>query len=270
MWLQQRDYALPGIGEDIRIDRFYNSQLQQNGLFGLGWKTEYDEAIANYNNDYIIWRDGRGRGFVFGAVATNVFDSASPGFKGQFIKNTDNTYTLTFKDGRSRKFGTTGKLLWLKDRNGNQTTLNYTSGVLTSVTDPFSRTLSFSYGSNGAVSDISDSTGTIATYEYYTGTTNLKTVTYGDGSKYKFEYTTVTIGGVTNTFLATVKDALDNVLETHAYDSSGRATTSEVDGGVEAYTLDYSHWTDTVPYTGVTDALGNVTKYYFDKSRAAM
>lgn len=268
MWLRQRDYALPGIGENIKIDRFYNSLIQQSGLFGFGWKTDYDESVSNPNNEYVIWRGGDGRGYYFANVGNNVFASASAGFSGQVLKNTDNTYILTLKDGRSRKFGTTGKLLWLKDRNSNQTTVNYdTGGVMTGVTDAFGRTLTFTMGSNGAVSQISDTTGTVATYEYFTGTSNLKTVTYPDGSKYKFEYTDIVIGGQTKTFLTTVKDALDNILETHAYDSSGRATTSEVEGGVEKYTLDYSNWGATVPYTVVTDALGNVTKYYFDKSK---
>ncbi len=76
------------------------------------------------------------------------------------------------------------------------------------------------------------------------------------------------MSGVNKIFLTTVKDALNNVLETHAYNSQGRATTSEKHGGVEKYTLDYTNASaSTNPHTIVTDALGRVTKYYFDKSK---
>src|SRR5262249_54458400 len=39
MWLRQTDYSLPGIGENIEINRFYNSIIQTSGLFGFGWST---------------------------------------------------------------------------------------------------------------------------------------------------------------------------------------------------------------------------------------
>ena len=81
---------------------------------------------------------------------------------------------------------------------------------------------------------------------------------------FQFEYTTVG----TKILLSTVKDALNNILETHQYDSNGWATTSEKDGGVEKYTIDYTNANlVTDPFTIVTDALGRQTKYTFDKSK---
>jgi RHS repeat-associated protein len=59
--------------------------------------------------------------------------------------------------------------------------------------------------------------------------------------------------------LATVSDALGNAIEQHDYDSQGRATTSQAQGGVEHYTLNYISPTET----DVTDALGRVTKYFY-------
>jgi RHS repeat-associated protein len=260
MWLEQTDYNLPGIGENIEVKRFYNSIIQTSGLFGLGWSTKYDESIQIYDSKMIRLNTPDGRAVYFGREnTTSPFIAVTPDFYGQIALNADNTYTLTFKDGRIHKFSSSGKLLWQKDRNNNQTTLNYnTNGYLSGITDTFGRTLTVST-SSGYVTQISDSIGTAATYEYFPNTALLKTVTYNDGSKYKFEYTT--IGG--NTYLATVKDALDNILETHLYDSWGRATTSEKHGGVEKYTLDYSN----AAYTQVTDANQEVTKYYFNKSK---
>jgi RHS repeat-associated protein len=278
MWLKQKDYKLPGLGENIEINRFYNSIIQTTGLFGKGWSTKYDESLVvyaedehqdeqtneTYHHQMLRLNMPDGRAVYFGRGNRNdVFKPALMGVYGQIVKNFDSSYTLTFKDGRVHQFSSAGKLLWQKDRNGNQTTLSYNgSGNLTGVTDAFSRTLTITPNTNGTVASISDSIGTIATYEYYSSNNSLlKTVTYNDGSKYKFEYDS------NNNKVKTVKDALDNILETHDYDSSGRATTSEKHGGVEKYTLDYSHWGDSVPYTQVTDANQKVSKYYFDKSK---
>ena len=207
------------------------------------------------------------------ANTTDPFKSIDAGVDGQVVKNQDNSYTLTFKDGRVQDFDSAGRLIWQKDRNGNQTTLNYNAnGQLVSITDPSNRTLTLVLPTtNGTINQISDSMGTVADYVY--DTTNpslLKQVVYPDGSKYKFEYTTINA----KTYLTTVKDALDNILETHAYDSQGRATTSEKQGGVEKYTLDYSNWVPSgTSFTKVTfvRAAGETpteTKYYFDNTKA--
>ncbi len=158
--------------------------------------------------------------------------------------------------------------MWQRDRNGNQTTLNYNgSGVLTGITDAAGRVLSISSNANGNVTQISDTTSVVSTYEYYPSTNRLKTVTYNDGSKYQFEYDTTTAPG--KVLLTTVKDALNNILETHVYDSQGRATTSERHGGVESYTLAYNQNDPTYgAFTNVTDADGDVSKYFFTRQSA--
>lgn len=265
MWLEQSDYSLPGIGEPIRIDRFYNSQRQSAGLFGFGWSTEYDESLTIYDLGMVRLNLPDGKGAFFGRPNSGVpFASFTPDVVGQIVKEADNTYTLTFHDGRIHKFDTSGKLLWLRDRNGNQTTLGYISGQLTSVTDPVNRTLNLTPNANGTIAQMADTLGVVASYEYYPSTSLLKTVTYADGSKYKFEYDTTSSAG--KTLLSTVKDALDNILETHLYDSQGRATTSEKHGGIDKYTLDYSNsGLPSGASTSVTDGLGRVTSYHFQK-----
>lgn len=267
MWLEQTDYALPGGGETIKINRFYNSIIQSSGLFGFGWSTKYDESIVIYDDKMIRLNQPDGRAAYFGRTNTaNPFFSFSSDVVGEILQNPDNSYTLTFKDGRVHKFSSAGKLLWQKDRNGNQTTLAYDiNGILTSITDTFGRTLTLTPGANGNILQISDSLGVVATYDYVPGTFLLQTVTYADGSKFKFEYDSTTAPG--KILLKTVKDALDNILETHLYDQQGRATTSEKQGGVEKYTIEYtvtSNPSATLPgLTTVTDALGHVTKYHY-------
>jgi len=282
MYLQQGDYSLPGAGPAINITRTYNSISQRVGLFGLGWSTAYDESIQAYDNNLLRLNLPDGQAAYFGRTATTgAFSPLTPDFRGQVTKNSDGSFTLSLKDGRTHNFNAAGKLLSLTDRNNNQTTLTYgtggkltsitdpfgrtltvltygTGGKLTSITDPFGRTLTVTTDANGQVLSVSDALGTISTYTYG-GSQQLLSVTYADNSLFQFSY--VYANG--KLVLKTVTDALGNIVETHTYDSTGRALTSEAQGGVERYTLNYVSATET----DVTDALNHVTKYFYDKSK---
>lgn len=260
MYLQETDYQLPAVGEAINVTRTYNSILQGIGLFGRGWSTAYDESIQAYDDKLLRLNLPDGRAVYFGRMTTTgAFSSLSPDFRAQVIKNGDGSFILSLKDGRTHSFNAAGKLLTLTDRNGNQTALTYdTGGKLTLVTDAFGRVLTVATNTSGRVISITDSMGTIATYTYG-ASQELLSVTYADNSKFQFAY------GYANSklVLTSVTDALGNVLESHTYDSLGRALTSVVQGGVESYTLSYVSATET----DVTDGLGHVTKYFFDKSK---
>lgn len=212
MWLTHNDYSQPGIGETISVNRFYNSQLNQSGMFGRGWMTEYDAQVRlSYSGDLIFYRTANGREIDFVATSTG-YKSGSADFHGGIARNPDGTFTITFEDGRIHHFGSNGKLLWQRDRIGNQTTLNYDqNGNLNGVVDPFGRTL-FVQMINGRVSQLSDNLGLVATYQYF-GDGTLQSVTYPDNSRYQFEYAAV--NGAP--YLTTVRDALNNILETHQY-----------------------------------------------------
>jgi RHS repeat-associated protein len=204
-----------------------------------------------------------GRGVYFGRPdTTSVFRSISVDVRATIDQAPDNTFTLTFADGRTHKFDSTGRLLWQRDRAGNQTTLSYNLLSDLEVTDPGGRTLTLDLDANGRVVGITDATGKIADYFYDSTGAYLERVEYTDGSKYVFTYDTKVIGGQTKKFIATVKDALNNLIEAHAYDSQGRATTSERDGGIEKFTFTYSS-----TYTTVVDALGHSTKYFFTSNQ---
>jgi RHS repeat-associated protein len=262
MYLQQTDYRLPGIGEGLEITRTYNSNNQTAGLFGYGWSSIFDESVVTYGTNLLRLNLEDGRAvYLSRSSANSPYLPASPlNFYGQIVKNVDNSYTLTFKDGRVHQFNTNGRLVSFADRNGNTTTLTLNgSGNPTTITDPSGRTITLTYDSYTKIATISDSMGTVATYAHAFWN-RLTSVTYADGSKYVF--TDVFSGN--NVYITTVKDALNNVLESHTYDSQGRAVTSEVAGnGTERYTLNYVSATET----DVTDALGRVTKYFLDKTK---
>jgi len=258
MYLQQMDHVLPGAGHQIIVQRTYNSQATSTGLFGKGWTSAFDESLQVYDANTIRLNEAGGRATYFGRPlgSSGSFLPLEGDFHGQITSNAGG-YASSLKDGTVHQFNSTGRLLSLSDANGNLTSLQYNvSGKLSSVTDPFGRILSFLVNLNGRVTAIADTTGIIAEYTYG-GSGQLLSVTYADNSGYSFAYD----GALRMT---SVSDKLGNVLEAHAYDSQGRATTSQKHGGVELYTLSYVSATRT----DVTDALGRVTKYFFDKTKA--
>jgi RHS repeat-associated protein len=259
MYLSQTDYHLPGFGSGLEIKRTYNSNLLRDALFGFGWSSILDESIEAYGTTFLRlnWNDGRA--IYFSRPTTTGVFTPQPqlGFRGQIVKNGDGTYTLTLKDGGVHQFSSAGKVLSLADANNNQIVFTYNgSGKISAITDQGGRVITPTYAANGRVATLSDSVGTFATYTY-DWYWSITSVTYADGSKYNFGYDS-------QHRLTSITDALANVLESHTYDSQGRALTSEVAGnGTERYTLTYVSATET----DVTDALNHVTKYFFDKSK---
>jgi len=261
MYLQQTDYRLPGIGAGLDITRTYNSTKQTAGLFGVGWSSILDESVVAYGTLLVRLNlaDGRAVYFARDSVGQPFNPLSIMGFYGQIVKNVDNSYTLTFRDGSLHQFNANGKLTSFADPNGNTITLTLnTSGNPITITDASGRTVTLTYDSQSQIASISDGSGTIATYARLSFG-RLSSVTYADGSSFQFTY----VFSGNNMYISTVKDGLNNVLESHTYDSQGRALTSEVAGnGTERYTLSYV----SAAETDVTDALNRVTKYFFDTS----
>lgn len=122
MWLVQRDYALGGRGEPVEIDRFYNSMIQSSRLFGFGWSTGLDESIQLFGDKMIRYLRSDGKAIYFGRSETNLpYFSFSPAVSGTISSNPDGTFKLSFRDGSSRLFNSTGKLVSISDRQGNET-----------------------------------------------------------------------------------------------------------------------------------------------------
>jgi RHS repeat-associated protein len=258
MYLRQEDYALPAVGPALDITRTYNSNSQRIGLFGRGWSTDYDQSIAANDSNLARYSQSDGRAIYLARTvgSTGSLLPLEGDFHGSLVQNGGSGFALTMKDGTVRQFNSSGKLVSVADRAGNQTTLAYDAGgKLVSGTDPFGRVLSFTTNANGQVLSISDSLGTIATYAY-DGSSRLLSVVYADHSAYQFGYTS-------SNRLSSVTDALGNLVESHTYDSQGRAVTSERQGGVERVSLNYLSASET----DVTDALTHVTKFTIDRSR---
>jgi YD repeat-containing protein len=147
------------------------------------------------------------------------------------------TWTITFQNGEQRIFDyKSGWLTAIIDRNGNQTTLAYDSlSRLSSVTDPASRHLYFSYTgpSSYLLSGVSSDVGVSLSYAY-DNQGRLLTVTKPDQTTLSFQYDS-------HSFITAVTDSQGKIIESHTYDSTGRGLTSSRANGVELVTVSYGN-----------------------------
>lgn len=240
-YIEQRDLSIPGLGGGLSLVRTWNSiwtslSVSPTGLFGVNWRSTYEERIVVGLDGYIRFSRGDGDVWAFGWDGEEYRPVAPKNISASLVLPTGATYwTLTFQNGEQRRFDrTTGNLIAIIDRNGNTTQLSYdSSGRLVTVTDPASRYLTFSYsGGNSLITGVTASVGPSLTYTY-DGQGRLTQVT-------KPDLTTVSFAYSGQSFLITsVTDSNGKVLESHTYDGLGRGLTSQRAGGVEAVTLTY-------------------------------
>jgi YD repeat-containing protein len=162
--------------------------------------------------------------------------------------------TWTFRDHRDDSklvFDATGRLQKMVSRSGVETTLTYTSGRLTQVSNPVSKTLTLSYDSNGRISRAEISGGQFVQYAYDT-TGRLATVTHADNTSRGYQYTSA----LSPRLLTAIVDERGNVYNSFSYDASGLATSTQLAGGVSRYQFSYSGLGNAAGHsTTITDPL---------------
>ena len=168
-YIIESDASIPGLGGGLRLSRTWNSMLppMQNSypfMFGINWRSTYEERlIPNGGDGYVKYLRADGSVWSFAADtfgSPNVYKAAVPA-NDTTTTLTDGSpsWTMTSKSGEKRIFDAiSGVLTAIVDRNGNTTQLSYDgSHRLTTVTDPASRHLTFTYtspSSNLVSSDI--------------------------------------------------------------------------------------------------------------------
>lgn len=180
---------------------------------------------------------------------------APTGFEGSLVKNAGGDWTLTTAEQLVYAFDSTGKWTSIKDRNNNTTTLSYTGGRLTTVTDPGGRSLTITYNADNRISGVSDGTGRSVGYAYTDG--DLTTITDPMGETVSYQY----VGHL----LTQGTDAKGNVFVRNTFDQFARVT-GQLDAAGGQTTIAYD--TPGAGATRITDQRGKQTTFYFDtKSR---
>jgi RHS repeat-associated protein len=265
MYMQVTDYETAGQNK-LSVIRYYNSQGTGGSSFattlGPVWRHSFDRylRIASSSSVTAERADGRQVNFTLsGSTWTTDSDVDIT------LSNVGTTWTLTDHDDTVETYTTTSAgnkalLNSIQARNGYTQTLTHDSnGFLTSVSDSYSRSLTFSYSSGVLtsittpesqnlqyiVSGTGGPTASLTQVQYPTSPTTHVTYAYGQ-THFPYAITSLT-------------DENGNTYSTWTYDAQGRATSSQLGGGANAMTFAYnSNGTTTV-----TNALGVADTYTF-------
>jgi YD repeat-containing protein len=273
-FITQSDLSIPGLGGGLSLSRTWHSQfpfdesVPTSGMFGGNWRSTYEDLIYVDPGGLVKYVKGTGGIWTLGLGGTagtseagwttwpySMIAPANGNMALSYnVSSTVNAayWTLTFNTGEKRTFTVyngncpltppycntlpmTGYLTSISDRNGNTTQLSYDSlNRLTTVTDPASRHLYFSY-TGYLVTGVSSDAGISLSYAY-DSLGRLTTVTKPDVTTVSFQYN----GNSPFSLISAVLDTNGNVLEAHTYDTNGtRGLTSTRAGGVEAITITY-------------------------------
>lgn len=165
-------------------------------------------------------------------------------------------------DDSTLNFDGSGKLQSEVTRNGWTTAYTYNSSdQLASVTNGFGRTLALAYNGTGQLTAVTTPDARVITYGY-DGTGRLSSVTYPDGKVRSFVYENASFPqGLTG-----ILDESGSRWGTFAYDSTGRAVSTQLAGSVDSYQVSY-------PSTGsatVVDPLGTSRNYSYSTSQGKL
>ena len=158
-------------------------------------------------------------------------------------------------DDTTLSFDGSGKLQVAVDRNGWATAYNYDgAGQLASVTNSFGRTLAFGYNGVGQLTTVATPDGRFIAYAYDV-TGRLVSVLYPDGKGRNFVYENASFPmGLTGIF-----DESGVRWGTFAYDSQGRAISTQLAGAVDNYQVSYPSSSSAT----VIDPLGTSRNYSY-------
>ena len=245
-YIQQNDLRIPGLGGGLTLERTWNSMWPailsgyQTGMFGPNWRSTYEERVfigSGEYSGYMVYLRADGGLWVFAAGTGSTWNLSAPANAiATLTQNGTTSWTLLFQSGEKRIFSyTSGSLTSIADPNGNTAQLSYDgSNRLVTVTDPASRTLTFTYGNSGfpnVVTSLSSSVGISLSYSYDTQG-RLSQFTKPDQTTVSFTYNSQSL-------ITTVTDSNGKTLESHTYDGNGRGLAASRANGVEAVTISY-------------------------------
>ena len=108
---------------DMRVNRRYDSKTTYDSPMGFGWSQPFDVRIYAYNDGSVTLRRTCGEKqrflFVAGAFVT------PPGIRGELTSTVDGGWEFTDKEGVVQTFDADGKVIEIRDTNGNRLILEY-------------------------------------------------------------------------------------------------------------------------------------------------
>jgi len=241
----------------LNLTRYYNSQDTTASPFGKGWHSSWHHGLKLNGNTVTVTR-GDGRQDIFTNNGAGVYTADADVTSTLTAVGSNGSVTgwqLKLADDSVETYLFGGQLASITTREGRTTTFAYdTNSNVTSVTGPFGHVMSFAYDASGHVSQARSPDGTVYAYTY-DANNNLTSVTYPDGKRKQYLFENTAFPNA----LTGIIDENGVRFATYAYDTQGRAISTEHAGGAERTTVAYNaDGTSTV-----TDANGNARTYTF-------
>lgn len=163
--LPETDIAIGGRGPGLIFERAYNSSRLVDGQLGFGWTHNYDMRLTTYPSGEVSIIHCTGRTDMYTPSGGGAYNSPT-GLFTTLVQNGDSTWTLTEPNQAKRTFSSAGKLTGIADRNNNAVSLSYNQdGLLSSVTDPGGRSITFTY-TGQRITGITDPLSRTVTFSY--------------------------------------------------------------------------------------------------------
>ena len=253
----QELFSSRGTALPLGMTLYYNSLDPFNGSLGLGWSHDYSISLTENSDGSILLKEGNWQRRLY-TLSGGTY-SAQPLDYSNLVKNSDNTFVLTHKDGLKYTFNSDGTLASMVDRNNNTVAFSYSGGKLTTISDPGGRSASLSYDADGHLTSVTDPAGRNYTLGYSGGT--LTNVTYPDGGTWLYTYDD-------KAFMLSKVDPL-GTSTTYTYDDNHRIL-SATDAEGKIRTINYSTGTETVKTTAFTEKDGGVWQYTYDTEKGTL
>lgn len=230
-------------GNGLTFTRSYNSRNLAELGFGKGWRSNHQKKLLVATNS-LTQVSGTGQGEPWTKTA-----GVWQGDADSDVLITENAagFQLLRANGVIEHYSLTGQLLSEIAPNGHQTTYSYNADQqLTQVTDHYGHSISFTYAAE-QVANVTDALGAVYRYAYDSNN-NLVTVIYPDTTPeddtdnprktYHYE------NNAYPNHLTGITDANGDRYATYAYDSEGKAVSTEHSQttnsvGQEKFELDY-------------------------------
>lgn len=219
--------------EDISVEGFqphtfsrvYNSLSHSFHEFGMAWSDSYFYHLQDMGKTVAIqFEDGH---LEYYTKSGDGYTTAE-GLVRKLVKGQDGSFTLT-KDKRDiYHFDPDGKLVTIKDLNGNTITLSYTDGLLSKI-QSLSGYLDLTYNTDGSLKNIKDGGGRTVSYTYSNG--ELTGFTDVNGNKTTYSYDT-------KERLAKAVSPEGVPLLAVTYNDNDRVLTKTLQGGTYQYSYD--------------------------------
>lgn len=231
----------------LSLIRSYNSADRSGSGFGMKWHSTWHRSLSiSPDGSTVTAVRADGRQDIFSLQGGKYVPD--PDVVSVLVKQS-NGWALATSDDSIESYAPQGQLLSVTARSGLTTSLTYdSSGRLVVVTGPFGHRLTFAYDAGNRVSSMTVPDGGSHVY-HYDAHDNLTTATRPDGSVRQYLYENTSFPNA----LTAIIDENGTRFASWAYDSTGRATSSQHAGGVDAVTLSYGNNGST----SVRDALGN-------------